>query len=189
MAAWTAPRAGMGHRNPGGLVALTQHDEGGVAAHRAERLDGQGGHFSGAEAHHAAEHGDGVMGRSQAAGSSEEGGVLEDGEHLAALQLARDLRPGNARAGVGRNELLLVGQAVEAGHRVIVRGDRGPREPGVGDGAQPQLHLGATGGQRIDPSVGAPPTPTRQVDRVGPLGGGLVARQPPGGEVVPDGMP
>jgi hypothetical protein len=61
---------------------------------------GQGGHLSRAEAHHAAEHGDGVMGRAQVAGGGQESGVLEDGEHLAALQFAVDVRPGDARAGI-----------------------------------------------------------------------------------------
>jgi hypothetical protein len=45
-----------------------------------------------------AEHGDGVMGRAQMAGGGEEGGVLQDGEHLAAPQFALDLRPGDPGA-------------------------------------------------------------------------------------------
>ena len=54
-----------------------------------------------------------MMGRAQVASGGQEGGVLQDGGDLAALQLALDIRSGDARAGVSDDELLLVGQAVE----------------------------------------------------------------------------
>ncbi|HEV7830594.1 MAG TPA: hypothetical protein VGP04_17475 [Pseudonocardiaceae bacterium] len=98
-----------------------------VAADGGEGVDGQTGHLTPPESEHAAEDGDGVVGGPQRACSGEEGGVLQDGEHLAALQLSVHLRPGDAGAGIVRDQFFFAGQPVDAGDRVVVRGDGGPR--------------------------------------------------------------
>jgi Bacterial Ig domain len=51
-----------------------------------------------------------TLGRSQRAGGGEEGGVLQHGEHLAALQFAEHLRPRDTGTGVDGDEVLVEGQ-------------------------------------------------------------------------------
>jgi hypothetical protein len=70
-----------------GLVALANEGQGHVAADVGEGLDGQVSHLAGAQTHHAAPDGDRVVRWSKGAGGGQVAGVLQDGEHLAAVQL------------------------------------------------------------------------------------------------------
>ncbi len=74
--------------------------------------------------------------------------------------------------------VLMAGQPVGARHRVVGPGGRGPRQPGVGDRAQPPLDVGAADLQRVQATAGGPGPPARQVGRIGLLGRELVPGQP-----------
>lgn len=178
-----------GDRDAGGFVALAQDQEGGVAADGAEGLHGQAGHLGCSQAHHAAEHRDRVVGRPQVASGGQEGGVLEDGEYLAALQFSLDLGSGDAGARVGGDRAPPHGPGGRCWRRR--RSARRLRRAT----ARNRRRCAATvrrrrAGRPADrSSVGAPPAPAGQVGGVGPLCGWLETGQPPGGQVIPSGIP